>query len=88
MQLDQRSLIIAVAAMVFLPLTFLTGLFGMNVPLPFQSSRHAFWIIEGGKDPDEYFSTHDAAGSSSRFWRELADQRPFPVLQLDHVDRL
>lgn len=30
-QLDQRGLVISVAAMVFLPLTFLTGLYGMNV---------------------------------------------------------
>jgi zinc transporter len=44
-QIDQRSLIIAVAAMVFLPLTFLTGLFGMNVPLPFTHSPDAFWAI-------------------------------------------
>lgn len=29
--IDQRSLVIAVAAMVFLPLTFITGLYGMNV---------------------------------------------------------
>ena len=29
--LDQRSLVISIAAMVFLPLTFLTGLYGMNV---------------------------------------------------------
>lgn len=30
-QIDQRSLIIAIVAMIFLPLTFLTGLYGMNV---------------------------------------------------------
>jgi zinc transporter len=29
--IDQRSLVIAIGAMVFLPLTFLTGLYGMNV---------------------------------------------------------
>lgn len=29
--IDQRSLVISIAAMVFLPLTFLTGLYGMNV---------------------------------------------------------
>jgi zinc transporter len=30
-QLDKRSLIISIAALVFLPLTFITGLYGMNV---------------------------------------------------------
>ena len=30
-QIDQRGLIISIAAMIFLPLTFLTGLYGMNV---------------------------------------------------------
>lgn len=30
-QIDQRSLVISIAAMVFLPLTFITGLYGMNV---------------------------------------------------------
>lgn len=30
-QIDRRGLIISIAAMVFLPLTFLTGLYGMNV---------------------------------------------------------
>ncbi|THD38247.1 MAG: zinc transporter ZntB [Sphingomonas sp.] len=30
-QIDQRGLIIAIVAMIFLPLTFLTGLYGMNV---------------------------------------------------------
>ncbi|WP_085808308.1 CorA family divalent cation transporter [Sphingomonas sp. TZW2008] len=30
-QLDQRGLVISIAAMVFLPLTFVTGLYGMNV---------------------------------------------------------
>src|SRR5262249_45885623 len=34
-------------------------------------------------------ATHATATVSTlRFWRELADQRPFAVLQLDHVDRL
>lgn len=42
-QIDQRSLIIAVVAMVFLPLTFLTGLLGMNVKgIPYADAPWAF----------------------------------------------
>jgi zinc transporter len=42
-QIDQRSLIIAVVAMVFLPLTFLTGLLGMNVAgIPYAHEPWAF----------------------------------------------
>ncbi|KQT34903.1 magnesium transporter CorA [Sphingomonas sp. Leaf412] len=47
-QLDQRSLLIAIAAMVFLPLTFLTGLYGMNVEgLWFAKEPWAFDAIVG-----------------------------------------
>lgn len=42
-QLDQRSLQIAIVAMVFLPLTFLTGLLGMNVKgIPYADEPWAF----------------------------------------------
>ena len=45
-QIDQRSLIIAVVAMVFLPLTFITGLLGMNVAgIPFAHEQWAFWGV-------------------------------------------
>lgn len=45
-QIDQRSLIIAVVAMVFLPLTFITGLLGMNVAgIPFAHESWAFWGV-------------------------------------------
>ncbi|WP_404336176.1 CorA family divalent cation transporter [Sphingomonas sp. MMS12-HWE2-04] len=47
-QLDQRSLIIAIVAMVFLPLTFLTGLLGMNVDgIPYAHEPWAFWGVVG-----------------------------------------
>lgn len=47
-QIDQRSLIIAVSAMVFLPLTFITGLLGMNVAgIPFAHEPWAFWGVFG-----------------------------------------
>jgi zinc transporter len=42
-QLDTRGLIISIVAMVFLPLTFITGLYGMNVPLPYE---HAPWMFD------------------------------------------
>jgi zinc transporter len=46
--LDQRSLTIAIAAMIFLPLTFLTGLLGMNVEgIPFAHEPWAFWGVVG-----------------------------------------
>ena len=45
-QIDQRSLIIAIVAMVFLPLTFVTGLLGMNVAgIPFAHEPWAFWGV-------------------------------------------
>lgn len=45
-QLDSRSLIIGIVALVFLPLTFLTGFYGMNVKgLPGADAPHAAeWI--------------------------------------------
>lgn len=43
--IDTRSLVIAVVAMIFLPLTFLTGLVGMNVPIPFAEVPYIFEII-------------------------------------------
>lgn len=51
-QIDQRSLIISVVAMIFLPLTFLTGLLGMNVQgIPYADQPWAFegvvWVCTG-----------------------------------------
>ena len=43
---DQRSLMIAVVAFIFLPVTFVTGLLGMNVEgIPFAHARWAFWGV-------------------------------------------
>lgn len=43
---DRRSLAIAVVAFIFLPLTFVTGLLGMNVEgIPFADHRWAFWGV-------------------------------------------
>lgn len=47
-QLDRRSLAIAVVAFIFLPLTFVTGLLGMNVEgIPFAEDEWAFWGVVG-----------------------------------------
>jgi zinc transporter len=47
-QIDQRSLVIAVVAMVFLPLTFITGLLGMNVKgIPYANQPWAFDAVTG-----------------------------------------
>lgn len=44
--IDQRSLAIAVTAFIFLPLTFVTGLLGMNVAgIPFAQHAWAFWGV-------------------------------------------
>lgn len=44
--IDQRSLAIAVTAFIFLPLTFVTGLLGMNVEgIPFAQEPWSFWGV-------------------------------------------
>ncbi len=37
--------VLTVVGAIFLPLTFLTGIFGMNVDYPGEGTREAFWII-------------------------------------------
>ena len=45
-QTDQRALYISVVAFIFLPLTFVTGLLGMNVEgIPYAHSHWAFWGV-------------------------------------------
>jgi zinc transporter len=47
-QIDSRSLLISIVALIFLPLTFLTGLYGMNVEgLPWAKEPWAFDAIGG-----------------------------------------
>ncbi|HEX8064631.1 MAG TPA: CorA family divalent cation transporter [Allosphingosinicella sp.] len=44
--LDQRSLLISIVAFIFLPLTFITGLLGMNVKgIPYAEEPWAFWGV-------------------------------------------
>lgn len=45
-RIDSRSLQISIVAMIFLPLTFITGLLGMNVDgIPFAHQPWAFWGV-------------------------------------------
>lgn len=45
-EMDQRSLLISVVAFIFLPLTFITGLLGMNVEgIPYAAHPNAFWVV-------------------------------------------
>ncbi|MEQ1508802.1 MAG: CorA family divalent cation transporter [Sphingopyxis sp.] len=45
-RMDARSLQIAIAALIFLPLTFVTGLLGMNVDgIPYAHDPWAFWGV-------------------------------------------
>ncbi|MDB5671103.1 MAG: zinc transporter ZntB [Alphaproteobacteria bacterium] len=45
-ELDERALYISIVAFIFLPLTFITGLLGMNVDgIPYQHSPYAFWGV-------------------------------------------
>lgn len=45
-QMNQSMLVLAVATVVFAPLTFVSGLFGMNVGgIPGQADPESFWVI-------------------------------------------
>ncbi|HEY0411837.1 MAG TPA: CorA family divalent cation transporter [Allosphingosinicella sp.] len=47
-EIDQRSLLISVVAFIFLPLTFITGLLGMNVEgIPYSHEPWSFWGVVG-----------------------------------------
>jgi len=46
--IDTRALLVSILALVFLPLTFLTGLLGMNVEgIPYADEPWAFWGVVG-----------------------------------------
>lgn len=46
--IETRTLVLSIVALVFLPLTFLTGLLGMNVNgIPFAHASWAFWGVVG-----------------------------------------
>jgi magnesium transporter len=44
-QLNQVIKALTMISVIILPLTLITGIFGMNVPLPYEHSRHALTII-------------------------------------------
>ncbi len=45
-QMDKRMLVLSLAAVIFLPLSFVTGLLGINVPgIPGANYKYAFWIV-------------------------------------------
>lgn len=45
-QIETRALLISIVALIFLPLTFITGLLGMNVEgIPFAHSPWSFWGV-------------------------------------------
>lgn len=47
-QIETRTLLLSIVALVFLPLTFLTGLLGMNVAgIPYADEPWAFWGVFG-----------------------------------------
>lgn len=37
--------VLTIISTIMMPLTFITGIFGMNVPIPFQNSRYELWFI-------------------------------------------
>ena len=46
--MESRSLLISIVAFIFLPLTFITGLLGMNVEgIPYDNEPWAFWGVVG-----------------------------------------
>lgn len=68
-RIDARSLQIAIVALIFLPLTFVTGLLGMNVEgIPYASEPWAFWGVVA-------FCVIIAAGVAGWFiWRRWSER--------------
>ncbi len=46
-RMNEVMKVLAVVSVVFLPLTLVSGIFGMNVPLPWQHNAHGFWLVLG-----------------------------------------
>jgi len=59
-QMNQTMLVLAAVTVVFMPLTVISGVLGMNVSgIPFHDSPWAFWVVTGGLA---------ALGTSLVFW--------------------
>ncbi|MDE7072019.1 MAG: hypothetical protein K2O66_01465, partial [Bacteroidales bacterium] len=46
-RINEVMKIMTLISTIFLPLTFITGVYGMNVELPFMSRIYVFWCIVG-----------------------------------------
>lgn len=46
-RVNNKMYVLSIIAMIFLPATFIDGLFGMNIILPGQESHWTFWIVTG-----------------------------------------
>jgi zinc transporter len=47
-QMNQTMLLLAAATVVLMPLTVISGILGMNLPIPFSDQPWAFWVVCGG----------------------------------------
>jgi len=47
-QMNQTMLLLAAATVVLMPLTVISGILGMNLPIPFADQPWAFWAVCGG----------------------------------------
>ncbi len=47
-QMNQTMLLLAAATVVLMPLTVISGILGMNLPIPFAHEPWAFWVVCGG----------------------------------------
>ena len=47
-QMNQTMLLLAAATVVLMPLTVISGILGMNLPIPFAHEPWAFWAVCGG----------------------------------------
>ncbi len=46
-RMNQTMLLLAAATVVLMPLTVISGVLGMNVPIPFQDDPASFWVVLG-----------------------------------------